>query len=275
MTTVSNPLTKPRATCLSLVLLSLAGCPGRLEDPDRFVGNNPGDGSVTSCTIGVSNVEGQLLRARCATANCHDRAVHAGGLDMASPGLVDRQLNAQAMGCPGRVLVVPGAGEGYLLDKLRTPQCGARMPLGSQAFTASEILCVQSWMMSLRADAGAPMDVPVDAPTDRVVADAPRDVPRDAPVDARADGSLDARVDGALDASDDVTDVADVAPDDAPDLDAAVDAPDVSDAPDVVDVPRDTGPRDTGPRDTGADAVDAPDVFDAVDVGEGPDAPDA
>ena len=266
---------------LTLVLMasltaSLGACPGRLENPEDFVGSSP-DGAIATCTIGVSAVEAQLIRPRCATANCHDRAGHAGGLDLETPGLAARLLNVRSSMCAGRVLVDPASpAAGYFVEKLSaSPRCGGRMPLGAPALSAGELTCVRGWLATLTVDAGTPMDVPRDTGTDATadVRDVASDMSSDAPSDVRPMDASD--VTDASDASD-VTDVSDASD--------AGDASDASDAgADVRDAASDTGAdvRDAA-TDTGSDAgTDASDGgSDASDGGSdasdgGADASDA
>ncbi len=244
-------------TTLSLLLVAalaaaLVGCPGHLENPEDFVGSSP-DGAVATCTIGVSAVEAQLIRPRCATANCHDRAGHAGGLDLETPGLAGRLLNVRSTMCSGRVLVDPTSpAAGYFVEKLSaSPRCGGRMPLGAPALSAGELTCVRGWLATLAVDAGAPMDAPRDTGAD-ATADA-----RDVASEMNADAPSDARPMDASDVTDasdgsDVSDASDVS--DGSDVSDASDAGDVTDASDVTDAGGDV--RDAS-SDAGGDVRDA------------------
>jgi hypothetical protein len=269
--------------------LGLAACPGRIDDPSAFLGV-AGDSSVVSCTIGVSAVEAQIIRPRCATAGCHERSMPAGRLDLESANLGARLVNVRASGCMGQVLVSPTSpGQSYFIEKLNaSPRCGDRMPLGSPALTPSEVVCVRLWAETLVSDAGAPMDATPDAVSPDV-ADV-RDVADAGDVRDAMDASDVADAGDAMDASDvadaddamDASDVADASeggamdaadggdagvPGDARDAgDAAVDVRDASDAADAsVDV-RDAGDAADASVDV-RDAGDAPDASDAADGG--------
>lgn len=254
---------------VTLIAVALAGCPGRLENPEDFVGATS-DGAAPTCTLGVSAVEAQLIRPRCATANCHDRGGRAGGLDLETPGLAARLVNARSAMCSGRVLVDPTSpATGYFIEKLSpSPRCGGRMPLGAPALTSGELTCVRAWLSTLGVDAGTPLDAPRDTGTDATV-DA-----RDVATDMTADIVADAR---PMDASD-VTDASDGGSDvvDAGDagemIDAAEVGPDVRDVPDASDVAGDAG---VDVRDAAGDARDVPDASDVRDVPDAPDAGDA
>jgi hypothetical protein len=276
---------------VTLFAVALSGCPGRLENPEDFVGATS-DGAAPTCTLGVSAVEAQLIRPRCATANCHDRAGRAGGLDLETPGLAARLVNARSAMCSGRVLVDPASPTtGYFIEKLSpSPRCGGRMPLGAPALTSGELTCVRAWVSTLGVDAGMPLDVPRDTGTDATVdaRDVAADMASDIVVDARpmdasdvtdaSDASGGSDVVDSADASDagETIDAAEVGPDvrDVPDAgDAAADASvDVRDVPasDVRDVPA-SDVRDV----PASDVRDVPDAGDASDAPDADDAPDA
>lgn len=270
--------TRPVALVAALAL-GLAACPGRLENPEDFVGSTR-DSGAQACTLGVNAVENQIIRPRCATAGCHDRGQRAGGLDLESPDITSRVLNVRAATCNGQVLVTSGGG-GFFIEKLdRAPRCGDRMPLGSMPLASSELTCVRQWLASLRTDAGAPPDVPMDIPRDTpmdivrdmVVADnlpndgrvedAPRDTTAmDTPADTRpADAeTFDGGVDVESDAQSDVT--ADLA------VDAGIDAPDAgmdaaTDTPPDRETPSDASPDRTTPNDSDTQDVSSRDAAD-------------
>lgn len=219
---------------LALSMLSLAGCPGRITDPTPFIGGG-GDGSMVTCSIPATQIEAQLIQPRCATSGCHDRASRQGSLDLQSADIAAR-LVGQPSTCMGRPLVDPSnRANSYFIAKLgEAPTCGARMPLGAPAFSASEIACVRTWVESL---GGTPMT--------------------DAGMDAMS------QPDAAMDVANPDTGVNDSGPD-AP-MDSGTTMPDSS--PDSA--PTDTGvpPVDTGvpPTDTG---VPPADTGVPVDAGE-------
>jgi hypothetical protein len=225
--------------------LGLAACPGRIDDPSAFLGV-AGDSSVVSCTIGVSAVEAQIIRPRCATAGCHERSMPAGRLDLESANLGARLVNVRASGCMGQVLVSPTSpGQSYFIEKLNaSPRCGDRMPLGSPALTPSEVVCVRLWAETLVTDGGAPMDATPDAVSPDV-----RDV---------ADVADAGDVRDAMDASD-ITDASD-----------AMDASDVADADDAMDASDVADATESGAMDAadGGDAGVASDARDAGDAGD-------
>jgi hypothetical protein len=117
-----------------LALLGLAGCPGRLEDPERFFG---GDGGL------CGDVAATLFSPRCGATSCHGGDSPAAGLDLSSPGLAAR-LAVGRSSCGSAPLRT------YVLEKVQPgPTCGSRMPLGGVALTASELNCIQSFLSDL------------------------------------------------------------------------------------------------------------------------------
>lgn len=122
--------------------LVAAGCPGTLEDPDRF---KP---VATTCALQI-DVETDLFAARCGTTNCHVAGPSASaGLDLASANPMARLKDLPELSCTQRPLVSsanPRAS--VLLDRLKgTPSCGARMPLTGEPFSQQEIDCVEVWI---------------------------------------------------------------------------------------------------------------------------------
>lgn len=246
---------------LTLCVLGVSACPGRLSDPESYVGG-PQSGPGVTCPLGVADVESRLMRPRCATSGCHDAASHSGDLDMSSAGLGARLLASRSDACGNRPLLDTNTLESsYFLVKLAgSPPCGSSMPLSGPALSPSELLCVRQWLGTLRPDAGTSMDVPAptDVPTDRGATDAITDRTVTDVLDARADVTVDARADAPADVPMDVR--ADAGTDASPDV--TVDVPaDVR----TMDASEDVG--DAGPRaDAADDMVDADDS--AVDVGD-------
>ena len=132
---------------LLLVFASLlAGCPGDLEDPDRFL-----DGGTFTCP----DITGELFVDRCGGSICHSGAEPAAGLDLVSPGVVSRLVDQKGRDCPG-ILVDPVDPEGSLLyDKLLpNTACGSPMPLGRPMLSQAELACVRDWIAAQTPVAG-------------------------------------------------------------------------------------------------------------------------
>jgi hypothetical protein len=127
------------AALLPLVItLMAAGCPGRLEDPDRFL-----DGGGFTCP----DIENDLFPKSCGGSICHEGAEAAAGLDLVAPGVVSRLVDKMGRDCPG-ILVDPVVPESSLLYEklLPLPDCGSPMPLGRPALTPDELACVRDWI---------------------------------------------------------------------------------------------------------------------------------
>ena len=144
--------------------LALAGCPGSIEHPELFRGNDGG----SMCPPGY-NVETTLFNARCGTAGCHTVMNPAGSLDLVSPGVGRRLANVMST-CPGRVLAVPGnPATSYMIEKIgpTNPMCGSRMPLTGPPLTDMETACLRDWINALvpasSMDSGTGADAGIDA----------------------------------------------------------------------------------------------------------------
>jgi hypothetical protein len=123
-----------------LVLLGVAGCPGSLENPDRFAG--------VSCTLTI-DVERDIFQAKCSGGTCHGAgAMPAGNLDLESPDVLSRLVGVSGQGCNGRALIQTEAPDGSaILDRLaEEPECGLRMPLGSDPLPPEEVDCVRAYV---------------------------------------------------------------------------------------------------------------------------------
>ena len=132
-----------RLLSLGAALLALSGCPGSLEDPERFL---TGTDAGPTC-----NVEADILAPKCATAGCHDATTIAQNLDLSGSG-VRARLRAQTATCTSAAGQPMGA---FLLVKVKpSPTCGGPMPLGAAALTAAEIKCLEDYVASL--DGGTP-----------------------------------------------------------------------------------------------------------------------
>jgi hypothetical protein len=129
--------------------LSAAGCPGTLEDPERF-----------GCTLDVKK---DILSATCGASICHDSTTPAGGLDLASAGVEGRLVGkpplceeCTAGECTGKLLIDPKNPEqSYLLEKVHdlSPACGDRMPLGLK-LSAEKLNCLEKWVETTAKSGG-------------------------------------------------------------------------------------------------------------------------
>jgi len=121
----------------------VAGCPGRLDDIDRYKPKPPG-AFVCPDTL-------ETFVARCGQDVCHGSTNPAASLDLVSPGVAERVVGGAAKGCGGALVDFDDPEASLFYTKLAepTPSCGLRMPLGGAAFTEDELGCVKTWIASL------------------------------------------------------------------------------------------------------------------------------
>jgi hypothetical protein len=126
----------------------LTGCPGTLDDKERFAttGTGEGAGDVGGC----GDVPTTLIAPKCATANCHDAEAPPAALDLtADAGLASRLVGVAGV-CDG-LLVDPEAPSSSLMYTkcLATNACNTRMPITGTKLTAEEEQCLLTWLESL------------------------------------------------------------------------------------------------------------------------------
>lgn len=153
-----------------LLATVLVGCPGRLEDPGRFMrdaavvldggavdaggpldgGGAPVDaGAPSACPPEVEVTE--VFEARCGGLGCHGVSNPAAGLDLVSADLGARlagrtTVNPACSGLPVASAATPR--DSSLFLKVSGTECGARMPIGS-ALSDDEIACVAAWISAM------------------------------------------------------------------------------------------------------------------------------
>jgi len=151
------------ALLVALAALLLGGCPGSLENPDRFEGGTPPGGCDAE----------MLLAQTCGTnAVCHDADAPQGGLDLASPGVASRVIDVMPGLCVMSNVYVssadPTAAGSFLLEKLAPgASCGSQMPPPPEApLTPEQITCLTTWVADITGGGGTdagPMDAAGDA----------------------------------------------------------------------------------------------------------------
>jgi hypothetical protein len=117
------------------------GCPGELENPERFI-----DGGFPQTCPDITT---ELFVKSCAGSICHEGANPAAGLDLIAPNVESRLVNIAGRDCPG-LLVDPVLPEASLLYEklLPLPACGSPMPVGKPALNGFELECVREWIAS-------------------------------------------------------------------------------------------------------------------------------
>jgi cytochrome c peroxidase len=136
-------------------LETLTGGPASTGGPDASV-NGPPDagvgppdaGACGSAGCAVPSMVQGIFAGSC--VGCHPQM---GSLDLKTPQTAYANLvNVTAVGCAGRVRVVPGnASTSYLIAKLRGASgiCGARMPATGGMLPEASIQAVEAWINSL------------------------------------------------------------------------------------------------------------------------------
>ena len=129
--------------------IAIVGCPGSLEDPDRFQ-------LSTTCAPGT-NVETQIFMNNgsksCVSTICHDTTEPAGGLDLESPDPASRMIGkkSQDPNCSSKLLIDPANPEAsFLLEKVsqKKPTCGDQMPNVPSKLLLAEIDCIHTWVVT-------------------------------------------------------------------------------------------------------------------------------
>jgi hypothetical protein len=125
---------------LALTAVALAGCPGKLRDPERFTDGGVSDGGDT-----CPDVPTEIFAMKCAGSVCHSGNTPAQNLDLVSPGVASRVVGKPAGECKGSLADPMDPEASLLYIKIAGTMCGSRMPSGG-TLTDSEIACVKDWI---------------------------------------------------------------------------------------------------------------------------------
>jgi hypothetical protein len=118
---------------ISFVFL-LAGCPGSLENPERFQ-----DGGACSDVP-------TLLASKCGTSGCHASENPSNGLDLASADIKGRLTGQSAQGGSGLLIDEDTPDQSVIYTKLgESPPFGGRMPPGAPLDDATAD-CILAWL---------------------------------------------------------------------------------------------------------------------------------
>ena len=138
-------------------LLLLAGCPGTLEDKQRFLvdGGNAGRGHDDASASGDSDaglgpcgdVVTRIFAPSCGGTGCHGATGAQQDLDLVSPGVAARVVGVSGVSC-ATTLADPANPEASLIyQKLSaTPPCGSPMPLARPPLSEEDTACVLAWI---------------------------------------------------------------------------------------------------------------------------------
>lgn len=167
MTTRSSTMMARAALAASL--LACTGCPGTLDDPERFT--DGGTDGYASC----GDVPTTVFQATCAQAGCHSTADKAQMLDLQSPNVATRLVNVCSTEGAGILLDPTSPSKSIIYTKLTAmPPSGARMPFGKTPLDDATIACVLAWV-STQTGPGGPCGAEGGAGTGDSGADAPSD----------------------------------------------------------------------------------------------------
>jgi hypothetical protein len=153
--------------------LANAGCPGTLEDPERFLGDGglsaqgqqtgdgglAGEGGAADDGGGGGNcpdITQTVFAKTCAAAGCHNTMDRSQGLDLQSPNLPSRLIGVMATEGPGLLIDPSNPSNSVLYKKVTaSPPFGARMPSGGAALDDATVACILAWIAQVSASAGA------------------------------------------------------------------------------------------------------------------------
>jgi hypothetical protein len=128
---------RPFALAL-LFAAAVAGCPGSLDDPDRF-----------SAQFGTCPDMPAFFGKTCAVATCHAAKNPSAGLDLESDDIAGRLTGKMATGSSGLLIDPSSPSESVLYTKVTdSPPSGARMPLGGDPLDDAMVGCVLTWIES-------------------------------------------------------------------------------------------------------------------------------
>jgi hypothetical protein len=153
---------------LTFALSALTGCPGTLDNKERFLvdagsaasgGNGddaaaPDDAGSDASAAGAGadlgpcgDVVTRIFVPSCGGTGCHGSTGAQQDLDLVSPGVAERVVGVIGTGCIS-TLADPANPEASLLyQKLSpTPPCGSPMPLARPALSEDDAACVLAWI---------------------------------------------------------------------------------------------------------------------------------
>jgi len=158
---------------MALAALLLSGCPGTLDDKQRFLldagsaghtsaGADGGEDAAAPADAGLDtgvevdaspdtgpcgDVVTRIFVPSCGGTGCHDAVGPQQDLDLVSPGVAARVVGVAGVGCAS-ILADPTSPEASLIyRKLSpTPPCGSPMPLSRPPLSDEDEACVLAWI---------------------------------------------------------------------------------------------------------------------------------
>jgi hypothetical protein len=141
-------------------LCFIVGCPGKLDDKQRFLDYVPEAGpdgqAPVEAGLGAAggpadgtcgDIVDRVFAPSCGDTGCHGAVAPQQGLDLVSADLASRVVGVSGKACVA-VLADPANPEGSLLYSklLPAPGCGAQMPLARPPISAEDAACVLAWI---------------------------------------------------------------------------------------------------------------------------------
>lgn len=140
-----------RISRLILAGLVLSAC--NPQEPDPGTDTNQDSDPIVDTEPGVQPVVCDVpadFRQSCGGSGCHGPSNGAAGLDLESPGLIDRVSMQPATQCLGLLADPIDPTASVLYTKLQEDNsCGARMPIGRPAWTDDQMACLSDWIAAL------------------------------------------------------------------------------------------------------------------------------
>lgn len=139
------------------LLLAATGCPGTLEDKDRFLADTDGaaldgggdgaDGPAADGATACGDVVARIFQPQCGSSGCHGAMAPQQALDLVSPGVAARVVGVTGKGCAGALADPSNPQASLLYSKLLArPPCGAQMPLAQPPLGSADVACILAWI---------------------------------------------------------------------------------------------------------------------------------
>lgn len=147
-----------------LCLILLAGCPGKISNPEPFL-----------AAAGKCDAKKHLFATTCGGSGCHGAADPAGSLDLESPDPASRLVDVPSLSCPERVLIdSKEPNRSYLLERVALdPTCGEQTPHPGDPLEEWQLDCIEDWIDDVLGVDEVPDGGVADGSTDAVGDGAP------------------------------------------------------------------------------------------------------
>lgn len=111
-------------------------------------GSDNADGGVVGIPGASCDFE-ELMQAKCATAGCHGATAPAAGLDLVTPGIIERYAGKAGAGACGiyEMIDLADPSQSLLYIKVTDQTCGSRMPYAGP-LSQEEQDCILTWIES-------------------------------------------------------------------------------------------------------------------------------